>query len=176
MMKKKMTVRESLDYVKRGHGKPLTKEGYEKFVTFLKSLPQNPKEHQFRGAMLPSYREEDAPTDWIDAMSYNGKFALETRTIKDYEEGWQAVVAYRHLKDGTLHVEVSEPEPMEPNQFRTTSNAEALALVKEFNGLRNAEALDPGWEMSDDHSVHRRGHAHNDSVWSATIRIASKLR
>ncbi|UUV46641.1 hypothetical protein [Bacillus phage vB_BanS-Thrax3] len=120
-----MTVREALDYVVKANGKPFTVELRDNILKFLTLLPHCPNE-----------------TEWLERGAI--------KTVRDYDYGWFARVLIEE-NNGKLTVEVIDGDNLDPNPNRVKTNAEALALLKEYREIKFASDVDEYWNMSDDH-------------------------
>ncbi|AYP68163.1 hypothetical protein PQE75_gp031 [Bacillus phage vB_BcoS-136] len=126
----KMTVRESLNYIRKGNGTRFDRDTFNKMERFIRNLPQNPS----------------------DAILLNGGTQY---TIKDYFEGWFAVIQIYHL-DGRIMIEIVDGDNLDADENRVKSNTEALNLMKELKGIVYAHHIDKYWHMTDDHKYWRR--------------------
>ncbi|UUV46122.1 hypothetical protein [Bacillus phage vB_BanS-Thrax1] len=120
-----MTVREALDYVVKANGEPFTVELRDNILKFLTLLPHCPSE-----------------TEWLERGAI--------KTVRDYDYGWFARVLVEE-NNGKLTVEVIDGDNLDPNPNRVKTNAEALALLKEYREIKFASDIDEYWNMSDDH-------------------------
>lgn len=127
----KMTVREALAYIVRGNGMTYTEQLNSKVRKFICSLPHSPAETRYD-------------------MNFGDRY-----TIKDYEEGWFAVVKV-HEDNGKMIVEIIDGDNMDDNPNRVKSNAEALAILEEINDIKYATDFDEYWDMTDDHKYWRK--------------------
>lgn len=145
----KMTIKEALKLACSIDGKGYTKERYDKLVKFLKNLPQNPSDFKY-GSEL--------------------KF-----TIKDYFEGWYAIVAVSN-NNGRINVEIIDGDMMDKSQERVKDNAEALKVMEELRSIKYAYDIDQHWNMTDDHRYWNRMHEHDIKMRNKADELRRKLQ
>ena len=148
-IKMQMTVREALDYVVKANGKPFTVELRDKIVNFLSLLPRHPDEIRYL---------------------YDGVI----QTVRDYDYGWFACVLVEE-SNGKLTVEIIDGDNLDPNPNRVKTNAEALALMKEYKEIKWASDIDAHWNMSDDHRYWRKMSEMDDRAREKQDEIKRKL-
>ena len=144
-----MTVREALDYVQRATGMEYTEELNNKVLNFLEKLPRHPREVRYDGSR----------TDI---------------TIRDYDYNWYVTVLVMNDK-GKMIVKVVDADNLDPNPNRVKTNAEALALLQEYNEIKYAIDIDKHWNMSDDHKYWRKMSELNDRAFVKADEIERKL-
>lgn len=143
----KMTIREALDYIEQANGKPYTEELHIKVEKFLHNLPRNPENDRY-----------------------------DEVTVKDYNNGWFAVVRFFKNMDGTMFIKRVDGDNMDENPNRVKTNEEALQVLKELDEIRFASDIDEHWNMSDDHRYWRRMNDLDNKAWNKREQLLKKLR
>ena len=143
----KMNVRDAIAYACKGDGIDFNRETYDKLISYFYKLPHNPKETTF--------------------LNFGREFI-----IKDYSEGWFAVVAV-WVEDEKIRVKLCDGDMMDKDDNRAKSNKEALEIMAKFDDIKWASDIDEYWNMSDDHKywsrmndINRKAHWESDRLYS----------
>lgn len=146
----KMTVKEALKRACSLNGSEYTKERYKKLLNFLEKLPQNPSDKRYKS----------------DGFEF---------TIKDYSEGWYAIVSLSD-KNGVINIETIDGDMMDANEKRVKSNQEAIKVMEEIKSIKYAYDIDKYWNMSDDHRYYRSMSEHDNKMKIKEMGLRSKLK